>query len=130
MSSYWILVICNNWKQMFNDWLLKQMQLQEWSQADLARHSGLTKGAISKYINGRIPDESAIRKIAHALKLPVDFVFEQAGLLPQKPELSPIKRKLVHVIESSLDSDVEIAITLLEQRQDFYKKHPSAKPAK
>lgn len=115
---------------MFSDWLLKQMQLQEWSQADLSRASGLTTAAISKYINGRIPDESALRKIAHALKLPVDLVFEQAGLLPQKPELSPIKRKLIHVAQDMPDSDVEIAITLLEQRQEFYRKHPSAKPTK
>ncbi|RJP53328.1 MAG: helix-turn-helix domain-containing protein [Anaerolineaceae bacterium] len=115
---------------MFNDWLLNQMQQKEWSQADLARHSGLTKGAISKYMMGRIPDDEAIRKIAHALNLPADLIFEQANKLPHKPELSNIKRKLLHIAKDLPDSDVEIAITLLEQRQEYYKKHPQAKPAK
>lgn len=115
---------------MFNDWILDQLKLKKWSQADFARNSGLTKGAISNYINGRIPDDEAIRKIAHALNLPVELVFEKANKLPAKPELSTIKRKLLHVAQNLPDSDVEIAITLLEQRQDFYKKHPQAKPAK
>ncbi|MFZ5856737.1 MAG: helix-turn-helix domain-containing protein [Chloroflexota bacterium] len=78
---------------MFNDWLLNQMQQKEWSQADLARHSGLTKGAISKYINGRIPDEAAIRKIARALKISPETVFRAAGLLPpQSPETELINQ--------------------------------------
>lgn len=115
---------------MFNDWLLSQLQNMNWSQADLARYSGLTKGAISKYLSGRTPDEAALRKIAHALKLPPELVFEKAGILPSKPELSPIKRKLAHLAQDLPDSDIEMAIALLEQRTEYYKKHPSAKPAK
>ena len=115
---------------MFNDWLLIQLREREWSQADLARASGLTSAAISKYINGRTPDETALRKIAHALKLPPELVFEKAGILPTKPELSSIKRKLAHLAEDLPDSDVETAIAMLEQRHEYYKKHPSAKPAK
>ncbi len=115
---------------MFNDWLLKQLQDREWSQADLARSSGITKGAISNYINGRIPDETALRKIAKALNLPADLVFEKAGVLPPKPELSPIKRALIHLAENLPDSDIEVAIAVLEQREAFYKKNPNAKPVK
>lgn len=74
---------------MFNDWLLSKLREYDWSQADLARNAGLTKSAISKYLSGRIPDETALRKIAKALNLPADLVFEKAGVLPPKPELSP-----------------------------------------
>ncbi len=115
---------------MFNKWLLDQLKEKDWTQADLSRASGLTSAAISKYINGRTPDEDAVRKIAKALKLPPEFVFEKAGKLPSKPELSTIKRKLAHLAESLPDSDVEIAIALLEQRSEYYRKNPSAKPAK
>lgn len=115
---------------MFNDWLLEQLQERQWSQADLSRASGLTSAAISKYINGRTPDESALRKIAHALKLPPELIYEKAGILPSKPELSPIKRKLAHLAQDLPDSDVEMAIALLEQRTEYYRKHPAAKPAK
>ncbi len=115
---------------MFNDWLLSQLQEREWSQADLARASGLTTAAISKYINGRTPDETALRKIAKALNLPADLVFEKAGVLPPKPELSPIKRALIHLAEGMPDSDIEVAIAVLEQREEYYRKNPSARPVK
>lgn len=115
---------------MFNKWLLDQLKDKDWTQADLSRASGLTSAAISKYMNGRTPDENAIRKIAKALKLPPEFVFEKAGKLPPKPELSTIKRKLAHLAESLPDSDVEMVIALLEQRSEYYRKNPSAKPAK
>lgn len=115
---------------MFNKWLLDQLRERDWTQADLSRAAGLTSAAVSKYINGRIPDKESLRKIARAFKLPPEFVFEKAGLLPPKPELSPIKRKLAHIAETLPDSDVEMAIALLEQRTTYYQKNPSAKPAK
>lgn len=116
----------------FSDWLLKQMEEKDWSQADLARAADLTRSTISYYLSpkSKSPDEVALRKIAHALKLPPELVFEKAGLLPAKSDLSPIKRKLAHVAEDLPDSDIEIAITLLEQRQEFYKKNPQARPTK
>lgn len=115
---------------MFNDWLLTKLKEKEWSQADLSRASGLTTAAISKYINGRIPDTDALKKIAHAFRIPNETVFEQAGLLPQKTELSPIKRALIHAAEGLPESDLQLALSLLEQRQEYYKKNPGAKPAK
>lgn len=90
----------------------------------------MTTAAISKYINGRTPDETALRKIAKALNLPADFVFEKAGVLPPKPELSPIKRALIHLAEGMPDSDIEVAIAVLEQREEYYRKNPSARPVK
>ena len=90
----------------------------------------MTTAAISKYINGRTPDETALRKIAKALNLPADLVFEKAGVLPPKPELSPIKRALIHLAESMPDSDIEVALAVLERREEYYKKNPSARPAK
>lgn len=67
---------------MFNTWLLSKLKEKEWSQADLARASGLTTAAISKYINGRIPDAEALKKIARAFRLPNEQVFEAAGVFP------------------------------------------------
>jgi transcriptional regulator with XRE-family HTH domain len=116
----------------FGDWLLEQLKEKNISQSELSRLAGLSKGTISNLINGtkgKGPD--SLTAIAHALKLPVDLVFEKAKMLPPKPDLSPIKRKLIHVAESEelADSDVELAITLLEQRIELYKKHPKARPA-
>lgn len=114
----------------FNEWLLSQMADKDWSQADLARETNLTRATISNYVAGRTPDKNALRKLARAFKLAPELIFEKAGLLPPKPELSIIKRKLAHIAESLPDSDVEMAIALLEQRTEYYRKNPNAKPAK
>jgi transcriptional regulator with XRE-family HTH domain len=71
--------LCNNCLQMFNEWMLQRLQELNWSQADLARASGLTRTAISNYINGRTPDESALRKLAKAFKLPPKLSFAPPG---------------------------------------------------
>lgn len=114
----------------FADWLRAELEKRDWSQAELARQSNISPAQITRLLNGeRGIGENGIIAIARALKLPVDLVFEKAGLLPPKPELSPIKRKLAHIAEDLPDSDVELAITLLEQRQEYYKKNPKAKPA-
>lgn len=116
----------------FGDWLLEQLKERNISQSELSRLAGISKGTISNLINGtkgKGPD--SLTAIAHALKLPVDLVFEKAKMLPQKPELSPIKRRLIHVAESDelTEGDIELAITLLEQRIEQSKKHPKARPA-
>lgn len=115
----------------FSEWLLKELEKRNWSQSDLVKAAGVSRGTLSNIISGnRGIGEKSLTAIAHALKLPVDLVFEKAKLLPTKNELSPIKRKLMHLAEGLPDSDVEIAVALLEQREGVYKKNPSAKPAK
>lgn len=115
----------------FGTWLLNVLQERKMSQSELARLAGISKGTVSNLVNGTSGiGQDSLTAIAHALKLPIDLVFEKAGLLPPKNGISPIKRKLAHLAEELPDSDVEIAIALLEQRFDYYKKNPQAKPAK
>ena len=88
---------------MFNDWLLERLKENGWSQADLARRSGLTRGAISNYVNGRVPDEISLRKIAKAFNMPPENVFRIAGVLPQSvddPWVNEIAYKLKLLDES------------------------------
>lgn len=121
----------DNFQEKPADWLKNELVKRNWKQADLVRESNLDSAVISNIINGkRNAGETTARAIAIALKLPPDFVFEKLGILPQKAELSAIKRKLLHLTEGLPESDVELAISLLEQRQDYYKKNPQAKPSK
>lgn len=114
----------------FSDWLLNELKERNMSQSELARQADIGRGTISNIMSGtRNVGKDTLVAIARALKLPPDLVFEKAKVLPSKPDLSPIKRKLAHLAEDLPDSDVEIAIALLEQRQEFYKKNPQAKPA-
>lgn len=115
----------------FGDWLLERLKEKNISQSELARMAGLSKGTVSNLVNGtKGAGQDSLTAIAHALKLPVDLVFEKAKLLPVKTELSPAKRKLMYLAEILPDSDIEIAIALLEQRESVYKKNRQIKPVK
>lgn len=115
----------------FGKWLAEELEKRKMSQSDLSRASNITTAQISRIITGqRNAGEQALIAVAHALRLPPEFVFEKAGILPPKPELTPIKRKLLHLAEGLPDSDIELALSILEQRQDYYKKNPQAKPVK
>jgi transcriptional regulator with XRE-family HTH domain len=98
---------------MFNEWLLEQLKELDWSQADLARASGLTTAAISKYINGRTPDQSALRKLAKAFKLPPDLVFEKAGILPPKSDLTPLQRSIMEMVKNLPENDLAMIEVML-----------------
>ena len=114
----------------FAAWLDRQLKERNWKPADLARESGLSSAVISNLLNGhRNLGEKTGKAIARALKLPLELVFEKANILPPKPELSPTKRKLAHLAQDLPDSDIEMVISLLEQRQEYYKKNPKARPA-
>ncbi len=115
----------------FAEWLGKTLSDRDIKPVELARLARIDPGVISRTLSAeRKPSTKTLEAIAHALKLPTDLVFEKAGILPQKIEQSPIKRKLAHLADDLPDSDVEIAIALLEQRAEYYKKNPNAKPAK
>lgn len=104
------------------------------SQADLANMAGLGRGTISNIMSGnRSVGQETLTKIAHALRFPPELVFEKAGLLPQKPELSALKRTLIHQIEideTLPDSDIEMLINLLELRRNYYENKSSRRLTK
>jgi transcriptional regulator with XRE-family HTH domain len=106
---------------MFNEWLLEQLKDMDWSQADLARVSGLTRPAISNYINGRTPDEAALRKIARAFKTSPETVFRAAGILPpqvEDPWLHEITYKASQLKGSRRDMAARLLDTLLDQQEE------------
>lgn len=73
---------------MFSDFIQQELKRRDWSQADLARESGLSKQAISYLLVGRskAPDVETIKKIADAFEIPYEIVYRKAGLLPKEKE--------------------------------------------
>ena len=117
--------------ERFSDWLLNELKSRGMSQSDLARAAGLGSGTISNIMNGnRKVGQETLTKVADALRLPPELVFEKAGVFAPKTELSPTKRALLHIAQDLPDSDVELALALLEKRADYYKQNPQAKPSK
>lgn len=95
MLPFWYY-LCGNIvlpMEKFGMWLLKELEERNMSQSDLARACSITTAQISRIISGtRSAGKESLTAIAHALRLPPDLVFEKAGVLPPKLELSPIKR--------------------------------------
>lgn len=89
------------------------------SQSDLARASNITTAQISRIISGqRNPGKDALVSIAHALKLPPDMVFERAGVLPTKNELSERQKELLYLAENVDENDIDLAIAMLRAARD------------
>ena len=67
---------------MFSEWLMRELNSRHWSQSDLARKSGITRGSISHILNGtRKAGNDVCEGIARAFGYPPAFVFEKAGLI-------------------------------------------------
>jgi transcriptional regulator with XRE-family HTH domain len=117
---------------MFNDWLIERLKEENWSQANLARVSGLTTGAISNYINGRIPDEAALRKIAKAFKLPPENVFRAAGILPpatEDPWFDNMKDKINNLTGTRREMAERLLNTLLDEQDRELQNNSHSNPA-
>jgi transcriptional regulator with XRE-family HTH domain len=104
----------------FADWLEEQINLKGWRPAELASRSGLDPGFVNHLLNRkRNPGPKASRAIAHALDLPEEEVFRQAGLLSPKPEdppgLGEWIRMYVLADEEERDRMLEIAKTLSQR---------------
>ena len=114
---------------MFNEWLLEQLKANNWSQADLARATGLSNAAISRYFGGRIPDKEELRRIAHALKLPPEFVFEKAGLLPTKPKENEKIIQMRHLLADPVltDEDREEILELIKTNEELSRSQATLK---
>lgn len=118
MSTYFAILLSNetikcvriltavNTKVTFSQWLQNELTARGMSQADLARKSGLTTGAISNLINDvRHPSVEALLAIAKALKLPADALFRIAGILPETAETSVEDEELLFLFNQLSTND-------------------------
>ncbi len=107
-------------KKLFSDWLLEQMESKNLTQADLAKASGLTRTAISDYVNQKRtnPEPQALIAIAKALHVSPLNVFRAAGLLPddhasdEEKFLRDWKELIDGLSKHDLDILKQMAVTL------------------
>ena len=100
----------------FGSWLLEELDNRSMSQADLARACNISTACISRVVSGKgNAGKKSLMKFAEAFKLPLDYVFEKAGLLPPNSDLSLIQRTLINLAKGLPDSDLELVIVLLEK---------------
>jgi transcriptional regulator with XRE-family HTH domain len=120
--------------KIFSDWLNAELIRRDMSQADLARDSGLTTAAISRFMSGsRNASAEACSAIAKALNLPPEVVFREAGLLPPEREAVNGLAEMREVYSLLPESDrlelLEIARMKLERQEARKKRRVSPRPA-
>lgn len=104
----------------FAAWINKELGVREWRQADLARTSGVDPGYLSSILNGKKnPSPDACVSIAKALRIPPEFVFRKAGLLPELRQ-SGARKQLLEWLNIVNDDGIglllRIAIALGNER--------------
>lgn len=123
------MIYCQMTNISFAEWLQEIMDDREIKSADLARLAHLDPGVITRILKAeREATPKTLTAIAHGLKLPPDYVFEKAGILPPKPELNSLQRELLYASQGMPESDIRMALQILETRAEYYAKHPEAKP--
>lgn len=108
---------------MFRNWLLDELRKRDWIQADLARASGLTTATISRYATGRIPDESALKKIARALKVPPEEAFRAAGILPPKIQPDKEAEEIYYETQDLTQQEKEEVLAFIRMKKNLRKKN-------
>ena len=100
---------------MFSEWLLKEMNIRGWSQADLARKSGLTTAGVSRLITGnRRAGVKTVMAIAKGFKLPAEYVFIKAGILPEKSEATMLEMRSLRVLQSMTAEEQEEMLRIMK----------------
>jgi transcriptional regulator with XRE-family HTH domain len=105
-------------RKRFASWLQAQLNQRDWTQTDLAKRSGISSGRISDYVRAvRIPGPINLRKIADALAIDPERVYEAAGFFSREPEFPPdesIEEEMIGLIRQ-VDWTPELAEPILIQ---------------
>lgn len=89
----------------FSNWLEGEITKVGWTQAELARRSGISKAYISRLINKqREPSAEILKLLASALNLPNEEVFRAAGLLSKLSDKDRLIEELLFNL-SHLDKE-------------------------
>ena len=101
---------------------------------ELARKLGVSHPTVTELVTyGKKPSFDTCLALAEWLGQSPESTLAEAGLLPNKSDLSLSKRTLIHTVETDdilPESDIQMVLSIVEQRREYYKKHPHAKPAK
>ena len=107
----------------FPHWILEQMESREWSQAELARRSGLSRTAISDVISGKTgPGYHLCVSIGTALELPPENIMRVAGLLPPYPDIDEDIKQILDSVAKLPKSDQKDVLAFIRMKRRLREK--------
>ena len=105
---------------------IKQLRIDsDWTQSKLAEEAGITGAALSKIEkgDGRIPTIVVLRRIATALKVPVnELTGEDIDKISENSEKTRAFHRKWDVLESLDEDDQKIIFGMAERLRDMTKK--------
>lgn len=115
----------------FSDWLLNELEKRNWSQSDLVKKAGISRGTLSNIINGtRGVGEKSLIAIARAFSISPITVFRRAGLLPEGPENKVTFDDWLYLLEQLPVEDQEELRQIAEMKIERRKKEKELKALK
>jgi len=93
-------------KTDFGLWVRSEREKKNWSQAELARESGLYRSLINN-IEGGVSESApkTLKALAHGLKLDPEIVFRAAGILPPTVEADQTLTQIAHLYNTLKDPE-------------------------
>ena len=86
----------------FGEYLKEVLENKGWTQGELSRRSGVSRGAISNIIKKRrLPSPESCVNFAHALNIPPETILRMAGYLPEVDADSATTRKILEYARRS-----------------------------
>lgn len=90
------------------EFLLLEMRSKSITPADITKRTGLSASQVSKVLNRESPaGAKAIECFAQALSLPIDVLYQHAGILPKPLRHDEKRQELVHLYEMMNDDNKE-----------------------
>lgn len=120
----------------FGDWLSKYLDDKNIKPVELARSANIDPGVITRIIKGeRKATPETLASIAHALHLPVKFIFEKYGYLPlsaDDPWSDQMNHKIGQLTGVRREMAERLVNTLLDEqdREQRNPLHPKTTPLK
>lgn len=115
----------------FSTWLLRELNLRGWTQAELARRAGVSRTAISDVISEKhSAGFDLCVAIANAMNLPPETVFRAAGLLPPVAEDTEYQEEVLYLLSQLPPDEQRRYLELLRfevERQKSKTQSPSRK---
>lgn len=108
--------------ESFGAWLGRQLLRREWSQADLARATGISSGRISEWVRGtRLPNSESAIRLADALHEDPDYVLALSGHRPaaltdDDPEIAAVVATVRKIRWTAARSPIR---TMLEEMAEY-----------
>lgn len=119
-----IMNITTKDKFLWVDWIIKEREKQDMTQADLARASGLSRATISDY-EKRLrtePDVDALAKISEALGYPAEYLPRLANQFPYPMEISEDIAKIIFEVSKLNQQDRDEILAFIRMKNNLRKK--------